>query len=294
MAPHGGAVGEPQVVDVAGVPVALLDARGDHLAQERDALGLGVRASAALGVVQDVARALAHVRGEQRLRLLRVEHVREVAQREDLPIKRDGLLPQALRVADVAHHDFIERVLGRVFLERRRDLARLGNDRSADGVLHVLHRGVDGVDGDAAHGADLGFRDARLETERADCGDGGGAADAGGQATRCAEQGRQGGGRKLEPEETCACVCGGAVLTQKRPYAPFAKRWAGAGGSGVPRSFFAHKTETGKSHSLPFRNESTSERRTVGGQLFGFGAFENGHFTVRCTCTSATRKREEA
>ena len=37
--------------------VALLDARGDHLAQERDALGLGVRASAALGVVQDVARA---------------------------------------------------------------------------------------------------------------------------------------------------------------------------------------------------------------------------------------------
>ena len=28
-----------------------------------------------------------------------------------------------------------------------------------------------------------------------------------------------------EPEETCACVCGGAVLTQKRPYAPFGKRW---------------------------------------------------------------------
>ena len=50
---------------VARVTVALLDARGDHLAQERDALGLGVRASAALGVVQDVARALAHVRGEE-------------------------------------------------------------------------------------------------------------------------------------------------------------------------------------------------------------------------------------
>mmetsp|Transcript_14640 Transcript_14640/g.61791 ORF Transcript_14640/g.61791 Transcript_14640/m.61791 type:complete len:218 (+) Transcript_14640:1129-1782(+) len=197
MATHGRAVSEPQVVNVAGVPVALLDARGDHFAQERDTLGLGVRAGAALGVGQDVARALAHVRGEQSLRLLRVEHVREVAQREHLPIKRDGLLPQALGVADVAHHDFVERVLGRVLLERRLDLARLGHNRPADGVLHVLHRGVDGVDGDAAHGADLGFRDARLETARAGCGDGGGAADAGGQATRCAKQGRQGGGRTL-------------------------------------------------------------------------------------------------
>jgi len=42
-----------------------------------------------------------------------------VAQSQHLAEERNGLLPQALRVADVAVHDFVERVLARVLLQIR-------------------------------------------------------------------------------------------------------------------------------------------------------------------------------
>ena len=55
--------------------VARLDPRRDHLAQELDPLGLGVRARAALHVGQDVRRALPHVRREHLLDALLLQQL---------------------------------------------------------------------------------------------------------------------------------------------------------------------------------------------------------------------------
>jgi hypothetical protein len=65
-----------------------------------------------------------------------------------LAVKRDGLLAQALRVADIAVHHLLEGKLRRVGFQSRLDLTRLGHDGASDRVLHVLDLLIDIVNGD--------------------------------------------------------------------------------------------------------------------------------------------------
>ena len=154
MARDGRAVGEPEIVDVALVSsVPGLDAVGDHLAERGDAFGLGVGAGAALHVLQDVLGVGHDVGGEELGGLGRVHKLRVVRQREHLAVERDGLLADALRVADVAHDDLLEGQGRWVLLELRLELPGPGDDGAANGVLHRLHVGIDRVDGDSAHGS---------------------------------------------------------------------------------------------------------------------------------------------
>ena len=81
-------------------------------------------------------------------------HLRVIANRQDLAVEGDGLLAEALRIADVAHDDLVEVELGRVALEFRLDLAGFADDGASDSVLHAPDFWVDGVNSDTARHPD--------------------------------------------------------------------------------------------------------------------------------------------
>ena len=97
-------------------------------------------------------------------------HLRVIAQRQDLAEKGDGLLPDALRVADVAHDHLVERILGRVRREVSLDLTSPGHDSAS--TAYCIDLRSQRVYGYARHGAMLGFQvldtvDARTAYENA-------------------------------------------------------------------------------------------------------------------------------
>ena len=178
------------------------------------------RAGASRRARDGAARRARRSRGGPRVG--RGAHLGVVAERENLAVEGDGLLPKALRVADVAHDDLVEGVLPRVRREVGLDLPGLRHDRASDRVLHVLDVLVDGVDGDSSHRARLGFQRGRGGRER--CASslqerGAESSDARGDGARGAAEGEQ---RALRESGPASGVC--ARGDDRRPNATEARK----------------------------------------------------------------------
>ncbi len=128
-----GPVGEEDVLGIGGDAVALLDEVGDRLPDEAVALALGVGAQAVRALPQGEARRRPGVLGEGRGRRA-VEQLGVLGRREHLAHEGDGLLPERLRVADVAVDDAPPLAL---------QLGGASHDGAADRVLGLPDRVAD-------------------------------------------------------------------------------------------------------------------------------------------------------
>mmetsp|Transcript_32309 Transcript_32309/g.76768 ORF Transcript_32309/g.76768 Transcript_32309/m.76768 type:complete len:298 (-) Transcript_32309:36-929(-) len=137
---------EEDVVGVGGEAVALLDELRDVLADELDALAVRVRARAPPHVRLELGGACEDVGLEEleRFRVLQESHV--VHQRHHLAVEGDGLLPDGVRVADVAVKHLLEGKRLVPLGDHLRDFVCRLRDRSTHRVLHRLDGIIDCVE----------------------------------------------------------------------------------------------------------------------------------------------------
>mmetsp|Transcript_77540 Transcript_77540/g.225056 ORF Transcript_77540/g.225056 Transcript_77540/m.225056 type:complete len:257 (+) Transcript_77540:788-1558(+) len=111
--------------------VSTLDELGNLLPERHCALG--VRVGAESRRVGKLPRALMHIGRVERL----VVKIRVRQQRQDLPVIGHGLLPERLRVADVAWHDLAEWEVMILLLKLIAQILRQQVDLAPHSILHL-------------------------------------------------------------------------------------------------------------------------------------------------------------